>query len=1066
VSENIYTYEEVYQKSLEYFNKDELATKVFIDKYVLRNENDEFVENSPDMMLRRISREIARIEKNKFKTPMTEDEIFSYLDHFKKIIPQGSPLYGIGNKYQYVTLSSCYVIDSPFDSYSGIMLTDEEIVNVCKRRGGIGSDLSTLRPTGSRTTNAARSSTGVVSFAERYSNSIREVGQNNRRGALMLTLSIHHPDVMNFINAKSDLQKINGANVSIRLNDDFMNAVKKETTYIRKWPIDSDCPQYIEEADAIKTWNKIMYNAWKSAEPGLLFWDKIIRESPADCYDKLGFKTTATNPCCTGNTLVYVADGRGNVPIKQLAEEEKDIPVFCYDHKGNITIRTMRHPRITGYNEKIYKITLEDGYEIKTTGNHKIRLSNGSYKEVKKLNIKTPIQFMFTMKASLNDFFHDIEDKENTRWIINGSTLMDSEYNIIEKYNKETKKDEDIIIQNNKKYIKRHCEYCGTKYLIEYKNREISYCSEQCATKQIDNEQTKSKNLTTNIRENKQNILKIEECGYEDVYNGTVDDFHNFFIGGFKSKTKNNKNKYIYINNLQCGELPLCGYDSCRLLVLNLYGYVKNPFTKNSYFDFDDFYKDAQIAERFMDDFVDLELECINRILEKITNDPEPDYIKDREINLWNKMKDKCLKGRRTGLGLTGLGDTIAASGYTYGSHHSINFAEKICMTLRDGAYKSSVDMAKELGPFPIWDYELEKNNPFLNRLKETERGKEIYNEMRQYGRRNISLLTISPTGSISILAQTTSGIEPLYAMSHTRRKKISEGEKIEPDFVDVNGDKYITFNIFHPKLLEWSKITGEKDYNKSPYANACAYDIFWKDRVKLQATVQKYICHSISSTINLPSTATVEDIKNIYETAYELGCKGITVYRDGCRSGILNVTNNEDHITKTNAPKRPKYVNCDIYHTSVKGEVYFVIIGLLNDEPYEIFAGKNDDISKTLKNACITKQKRGVYALCSIDKKDILHEDISKYINQEEETVTRLISSNLRHGCDVSFIVHQLEKTTGDMMSFTKAVSRILKKYIPDNTEVKGENCPQCQGKLIREEGCLRCLSCGYSKC
>jgi len=490
----VYTYDEAFKSSLEYFDGDELAAKVFVDKYALKNENDEFVENSPTMMHKRIAKEIARIEKNKFKNPMMEDEIFDYLDHFKRIVPQGSPMYGIGNKYQYVTISNCYVLESPIDSYSGIMLTDEELVNTSKRRGGIGIDLSTLRPSGSKTTNAAKSSTGIVSFAERYSNSIREVGQNNRRGACLLSLSVHHPDILNFIRSKIDLNKINGANISVMITDEFMKAVNKKEEYQLRWPVDSDNPKIVKYIDAQSVWNEIMTNAWKQAEPGIIFIDTIRRESPADCYSAFGLKTISTNPC---------------------------------------------------------------------------------------------------------------------------------------------------------------------------------------------------------------------------------------------------------------SELPLAANSSCILLALNAFGYVINPFTKESYFDFDSFYKDAQIAERFLDNFVDLEVECIEKIINKVKSDPESINIKQREINLWEKMKDKCIKSRRTGLGITGLGDTIAACGYIYGDKESLEFIKNIYMTLRDGAYKSSVDMAKELGAFPLWDYKLEKDNPFLNRLKETERGKEIYNEMKKYGRRNVGLLTAAPGGCL-----------------------------------------------------------------------------------------------------------------------------------------------------------------------------------------------------------------------------------------------------------------------------------------------------------------------------
>lgn len=806
----IFSYKEAFESSKKYFNDDEFAAKVFVDKYVLRDREQNILENSPEMMFHRVASELHRIEEKKFKKPLSYEKIYSYLEGFKRIIPQGSPLSGIGNPYQYVTLSNCYVIDSPLDSYASICRADEELVQISKRRGGCGLDISNLRPDGSPTTNAARTSTGIIPFMERYSNSIREVGQSGRRGALLISLSIHHPEVLNFISAKKDVKRITGANISVKLSDEFLKAVKEDKKYEQRWPVDADKPVMSEKVNARDIWMEIIKNAHNSAEPGLLFWDNIIRESPADCYKEFGFETISTNPC---------------------------------------------------------------------------------------------------------------------------------------------------------------------------------------------------------------------------------------------------------------SELPISAYDSCRLLLLNLYGYIDNPFTRNAEFNFDKFYEDAKVAQRFMDDIIDLEIECIDRIIKKIKNDPEPIEIKRNELDLWKKMKEACLNGRRTGTGITALGDTIAACGYKYGSEKSIELADDIYRTLKLACYRSSVDMAKELGPFKVWNHELERKNPFLKRIKKEDR--ELWEDMKKYGRRNISLLTSAPAGTVSVLAQTTSGIEPVFQIQYIRRKKVNPNDKeVKVDFVDQNGDTWQEFNVYHPKVKEWMKITGKEDIEKSPWFNACAEEINWQNRVKLQATANRHVDHSISSTVNLPEDISVEEVAKIYEAAWEQGCKGITIYRKNCRTGVLVDDNDEKRIKKNHAPKRPKELIAEVFHTSVKGESYFVIVGLFYSDPYEVFAGKNGEISRSLKQVKIKKLRRGTYSLCDVNTGEVLHKDISKYVTEDQEAITRLLSSNLRHGCEVGFIVHQLEKTTGDLQSFAKAVARVLKKYIPENYKVSGEECPNCQAELRRSEGCLLCASCGFTKC
>ena len=823
-----YNYDESLIKSTEYFNGNDLAAKVFLDKYALRDNNDELIEQTPDQMHWRLAKEFARIEKKKFNNPISKEDIFFYLDHFSKIIPQGSPMYGIGNNFQTISLSNCFSLESPADSYSGICSADEQLVQISKRRGGCGLDISNLRPCGTSTSNAAKTSTGIIPFAERYSNSIREVGQYGRRGALIETLSVHHPQILDFANAKKDLKKITGANISIRLTDEFLEAVKKDKDYEQRWPVDAreygNEPKISKYVKAKEVWSDIIKNAWASAEPGLIFWDNIIKESPADCYSDQGFKTISTNPC---------------------------------------------------------------------------------------------------------------------------------------------------------------------------------------------------------------------------------------------------------------SELPLCANDSCRLLLVNVFAFVKLPFTDNATFDFEEFTKVAKIAQRLMDDLIDLELEKIDHIIKKIKKDPENEEIKSRELLLWQDIRYKCEQGRRTGTGLTAVADTVAAIGINYGSTKGINFINKLYKTLKLACYRSSVDMAKEIGPFPIYNHNKEKDCPFLLRIKDND--EQLWKDMKKFGRRNIALLTSPPAGSTSLLAKlvnhygSSSAIECQYSNKpYIRRKKGNPSDKgFRTDFVDQNGDSWQEFKVYPGAMQDWMDITGETNIEKSPWHGACAYDIDWKIRVKLQATANRHIDHSISSTINLPEDATVSQVSDIYEEAWRSGCKGMTVYRNNCRTGVLvSEKNNEsdqrngEDIFKNNAPKRPKELPGELHFTKIKGENYFVIVGLMNKvNPYEIFIGNNGFIHKkgTL-TGTIKKVKRGVY--CGSFEKDIELSSVGKYCSDEEEALTRMASTALRHGADVSFVVHQLEKTKGDLQTAAKALARTLKKYIPDGSEVKGEECEKCKGKLMRESGCVLCKNCGWSRC
>lgn len=842
-----HSYEEAIEASTNYFNGSSLPAKVFVDKYALRDKSNNLIELTPTDMHKRLAKELARIEAKKFAKPLSFDTIFSYLDKFHKLIPQGSIQYGMGNYDQFVTLSNCYVLDSMLDSYGGIHYADEQISQISKRRGGCGTSLDHLRPEGMITANSSRTTTGIIPFAERLSNSIREVGQNGRRGALMLTLSVHHPQILDFANVKSDTTKVTGANLSVTLTDEFLNAVQNDEMYEQRWPVDSDTPTVSKLVSAKSVWKEIIKCAHQMAEPGLLFWDNILRESPADCYDTCGFRTIGTNPC---------------------------------------------------------------------------------------------------------------------------------------------------------------------------------------------------------------------------------------------------------------SELPLSALDSCRLLLINLMAYVRHPFSSEAYFDYKEFYDDAQIAQRILDDIIDIELEHIDRIIAKIDSDPEPEHIKQTERHIWTRVRESCFNGRRTGLGPTAVGDALAALGIKYGSDRSISEVDRIYQTLKFGSYRSSVDMAKELGPFPVWSWELEKDNPFINRIKDehiyngntaifdsdliwnSHFGSKLVEDIQKYGRRNIANLTTAPAGSMSMMAcvgnkkvyvnrdttvevdyfGTSSGIEPVFMLEYTRRKKVNPNDEgVKVDFVDQTGDSWQEFKVYHPALEIWMDVTGESDVTKSPWYGACAEDIDWTQRVKLQAAAQKHVDHAISSTINLPEDVSVEKVAEIYEAAWKSGCKGMTVYRKNCRTGVL--IENKAEEKEVLPAHRPKQVVCDVHHVTVKSKEYFVLVGLVNDKPYEVFAGRNGFLKKKIKHGTVTRVRKGYYKAEFEDGTELV--PLTAASDEHEEAMTRLISTALHQGAEVAAIVNQLEKINGDMYGFTRSIARALKKYIPDGTEVKGEVCPECSATtIIREEGCKKCSSCGFSKC
>ena len=841
-----YTKQEIFQDVVDYFGGDELAAGVWIDKYALKNRHGQLTERTPEDMHRRMAREFARIEK-KYIHPMSEEQIFQLFDHFKYIIPQGSPMAGIGNHDQIVSLSNCFVIgnDGGADSYGGIMKLDEEQVQLMKRRGGVGHDLSDIRPTGSHVQNCGLASTGVVPFMERYSNSTREVAQDGRRGALMLTISIKHPDSEKFIDAKMTDGKITGANVSVKLDDDFMRCAQNETNYTQQYPIDSDNPQYKQEVDASKLWKKIIHNAWKSAEPGVLFWDTIRRESVPDCYENEGFRTVSTNPC---------------------------------------------------------------------------------------------------------------------------------------------------------------------------------------------------------------------------------------------------------------GEIPLCPYDSCRLIAINLYSYVENPFTDKAYFNMPLFREHIQYAQRLMDDIIDLELEKIDQILAKIESDPESESVKRVEKELWLKIRKQSTKGRRTGLGITAEGDMLAALNIRYGSEEGNAFSTEVHKQLALAAYRSSVTMAKERGAFPIYSCIKEGHNPFINRLREAD--PKLYEDMIRYGRRNIALLTIAPTGSVSICTQTTSGLEPAFNVVYKRRRKVNPNDmNIKKNVIkDVVGDSFEEYLVFHHKFIVWAEANGytyeqmstmnEKEIQqlveKSPYYKATAADTDYLKKVELQGSVQKWVDHSISVTVNLPNDVSEQTVADLYLKAWQVGCKGMTVYREGSRNGVLESLNQGKEQKKEAAPapknfKRPKELQADVIHFKNNSEDWVAYIGLYNGKPYEIFTGKTGDESfllpKWVEHGIIIKNRHEdgtkSYDFKYYDKAgyEVRLCGLDRCFDQEFWNYAKMTSALLRNGIPVQQIVNiisSLNFRQDSINSWRNGVSRALKKFIQDGTKQKNQECPNCHetGTMEFKEGCLVCTKCGYSKC
>lgn len=1201
--------EVVLKEAIKYFNGDEMSADVWIRKYALKDVDGNLYELTPEDMHNRLADEFHRIE-NKYGSPLNRQEIYDVIKDFKYIIPQGSPMAGIGNDFQFTSLSNCFVIGNKTDadSYGGILKLDQELVQLQKRRAGVGIDLSFLRPEGSVVKNSAMTSTGVVPFMERFSNSTREVAQGGRRGALMESISIKHPDAEKFIDAKMKDGKVTGANVSIKITDEFMDCVLNNKNFKQQFPIDSDNPHIVQEVDAKKLWDKIIENAWSSAEPGLLYWDTVIRESVADCYAADGFRTVSTNPCLTSD--VNVMTDKGLVKIYDLIGKKFNVWV-----NGNLFSSSEEGFFMTGVNKEVFEIKTKKGFKIKSTDNHKFKkvikkdrdIKEFEWCELKDLKVgdllnlnnnrsvkwdgdgnfevgwligsllgdgtfegETAIlQYWGELKNEMKNIAIDFivknlkfakdlgeskkEDKEEKVFTRIESVSLKNISEIFGVCRDKTIKEDNIISSSSEFYkgflsgwfdadgtVNGNVEkginlrlsssvlenlYIAQKMLLSigivstvYENRRVESKKDMPDGKgglkeynikpqhelviSKDNvyifkeevnflDKIKREKLEKSIENLKRGLYKekfvdkidsITFLGLENVYDCQIPGANEFEGNGISSHN--------------CGEIPLCPHDSCRLLAINLYSYVENPFTDKAYFDFELFKKHVRIAQRLMDDLVDLELEKIDGILNKIESDPEDVNIKRVEHEMWEAIKEKAEVGRRTGLGITGEGDMLAALNLIYGSDESIDFSESVHKTLKLEAYRSSVEMAQERGGFKLYDTEKEKNNPFIQRIESEDPG--LYGEMCKFGRRNISLLTIAPTGSVSMMTRTTGGIEPLFMPVYKRRRKINPQEKdTRVDFIDKQGDSWQEYNVFHYKFEDWLDINGydvesvkgmnEKQVSdivkKSPYYKATAQDIDWVKKVELQGRIQKHVDHSISVTVNLPSDIDKEMVAKVYEIGWKSGCKGITVYRDGCRDGVLVSKSSKDKkvvMGENNAPKRPKVVNADVMKFQNNFEKWVAVIGKIEingeEVPYEIFTGKLDSfpIPSYVEHGQIIKKKMengSVYDFKYYDKDnfEVIMSGLSRSFNKEFWNYAKLISGLLRHGMPmhhIANVVKGLSLEDGNLNTWKNGVVRILNRYVKDGTRSLN-TCEYCGAQLVYSEGCLKCESCKkYSKC
>jgi len=1143
-----YSESQLHKSALEYFNNDELAAKVWMNKYALKI-NGEYVEISPDDTIKRVATEIKRAE-DQFPNPLSYDEIYKNLKNFKNFIFAGSILFGSGNPNA-VSLGNCFFIDNEADSYGGIFNLDESIAQLMKRRGGVGITLEHLRPKYASVNNSAQSSTGAVSFMNRYSNTTREVAQDGRRGALMISLHVQHPDIEDFINAKDDLTQITGANVSVKMTDEFMEAAKNDQDFYLAWPIQKGQPtideqipynktriqsdgSYVKRVKARDIWEGIIKMAHKNAEPGVLFWDNIIKESPADMYADDGFETRGTNPCITGDTLIAVADGRNAVSIKQLVEEGRDVPVYSTNpNSGQKQIKWARNPRLTKSKTKVWKLTLDDGSHLIATPDHSVLTKDLNYVELKDLRVGDSITPFYSFDSNnyrqisgvgakmIGGNYRNRRQYRTIYEFYNGSAPDSKIYAIHHKdcnnkndaydnlmemthedhrefhaknmrgdlnpYHKMTAEWKRNFASHKGESNGKYSGFTNNEILTEAKKifkakgkftRKLwyAYAEQTGMPKNIGNDfRFKSfTNFKHQVCENHK-VKSIEFYGYEDVFNITVDDNHNYDI-----ITKYEDDNYVVSSGItirNCGEVPLSSHDSCRLGSINIAAFIDKPYTSKARVKWAELARMTRMAQRFMDDVITLEEEKINKILKKLKKDPEAKNIKRTEIELWAEVLRVLQNGRRTGLGMLGLGDALASLGITYGSKKATKVAEEIAKVMAINSYRESVNLAKERGAFLLWDADKEAGNPFIMRVISNNFDNKEYEQYLNTGRRNIANLSIAPTGSLAIEAQTTSSMEPVFKCFFYRVRKVNANEEnVKVDYVDDNGDSWEEYYVLHAPFERWCKnekeidpqLLNEKELNElvaqSPWAGSESHNIDYKEKVNMQGAIQKWVDHAISVTHNLPEDISVEAVNDIYFQAWKAGCKGCTIYREGSRSGVLSTKkkSNEEDFLETTSPKRPKELPADYYSATAQGKKFAVIVGLYKNKPYEFFAFENPPSDKNTRGKII-KIRKGHYKFINGDFEIDNLELASNRI--EERSLTLTISAMLRHGVKVDYINKIVQKVDENISSFSSVVRRYLSRYA-DAYEIDGEACPECGDKLITESGCVQCISCGYSRC
>ena len=968
-----YSYEEAYAECLKYFEGDELAAGVMVNKYLLKDFQGNFHEYSPTQLIDRITDEFHRIEKT-YPNTIDRNEIHKALNKFKYIVPQGSPLFGIGNRYHITSISNCFLIESPMDSYQDIINKDAQIANIGKHRGGCGIEISKLRPRGMAVNNSALVSDGIGIFMERYSNTVKEIAQaGGRRGALLIGIDCNHCDLEEFITIKRNKNKVNGANISVKFNDAFLEAVEKNEDYVLRFPVDvlPEKAKFTKTVKARDIWNKFIESNHSSAEPGIFFWDTVLQNSLSDCYKD--FSTVLANPCIAGDTVIKTSEGGRT--IKDIVERYNNgisTYVLTYNENEQITeYKTVSNAILTKKETTTIRIMFEQDDNINTlecTPDHKIFTVNRGFVEAKDLTIEDTVQMLNYGKISTAKLFSV-----------------------------------DGIVKHN--------------------------------------------------------------FGINDVYDLTVNDNHNFYAND------------ILVKN--CGELVLAEKNSCILMALNLTGFIDSPFTEKAKINYKNFEKYTRMGMRLIDDMVDLEIEKVNSIIQKKMNDPEPMDVKQPEINLWQGIKDNYIKGRRTGLGILGLADMLAMLNIKYDSEEALKVVEDVFSKFHTYCMDEQAVLAKERGTFPVWEWEREKECCYIKILS-----KEVQDNIQKNGRRNISITTVAPTGSISLLTQTSSGLEPIFKRSYIRKRKIAnidlQNTQTKVSSTDADGTKWASYEVNHHGLEQWKKLNPEKDVKDSPYWKCEAGEINWKNRIKLQSIVQKYISHSCAATVNLPATTTIAEVNDIYMLAWKSKLKGVTIYREGSRQGVMTDKNDTTHVDIKDcfAPKRPPILPCNIHYSNIQGNAWIFFVGMLNGRVFEIMGGKkkNIEIPKKYKTGWTKKNGKNAEGnstydlyLGSLEESDdrMLIRDIISEFTPDAGSYTRMLSGMLSHGMSIKFICDQLRKDSekAHMFCFEAGICRVLRTYIKDG-ETSSEDCPQCKAKLVYKDGCISCLQCGFSKC